>query len=54
MRIRPDELSDQERAEAVREFDGLYREMKKVLWCLRFTPAPRCSAALANHPSLRR
>ena len=34
MRVRPDELSDQERAEALREFDALYGEMEKVLWCL--------------------
>jgi hypothetical protein len=34
MRVRPEELSDQERAEAVRAFDALYGEMEKVLWCL--------------------
>ena len=34
MNGRPDELSDEERAEAVRAFDALYGEMEKVLWCL--------------------
>jgi hypothetical protein len=34
MNVRPEELSDQERAEAVRAFDKRYGEMEKVLWCL--------------------
>lgn len=34
MRVRLDELSDHELAEAVREFNARYGEMERVLWCL--------------------
>jgi hypothetical protein len=45
MRVRLNELSDHELAEAVNTFNTRYGEMEKVLWCL----ATHSRVALLNH-----